>query len=80
MSYRELAQNIIDQLPDDKMVYVVSILASLGEMSGIDVYAELPPNRDTLDAAAEVDDMIRTGRGEHFDGATADLFASLLDD
>ncbi|MCD7844739.1 MAG: hypothetical protein LUG57_02575 [Oscillospiraceae bacterium] len=80
MSYRELAQTIIDQLPEDKMIFVVNILASLGEMSGVDVYAQLPPNSETMRAIEEVDDMIKTGEGQHFEGSTADFFAAWMEE
>ena len=33
--------------------------------------------RQKLAAMDEVDEMIRTGKGEHFEGSTADFFAQL---
>lgn len=35
------------------------------------------PNAKTLAAIEEVENMIETGKGEHFEGSTADLFAQL---
>ena len=35
------------------------------------------PNAETQAAIDEVDSMIRTGEGEHFEGSTADFFAQL---
>lgn len=35
------------------------------------------PNAETLAAMAEVDEMIRTGTGQHFRGDIADFFAML---
>ena len=35
------------------------------------------PNAKTQAAIDEVDSMIRTGEGEHFEGSTADFFAQL---
>lgn len=78
MSYQDIAKNMIDKLPEDKMVFVINILENIGEMSGINVYPEFTPNAETLEAIAEVDEMIRTGKGEHFTGTTAELLEELL--
>lgn len=32
MSYQDIAKNMIDKLPDDKMVFVINILENIGEM------------------------------------------------
>ena len=73
MSNRELAKSIIDCLPEDKLIFIINI----GEMSGISVHPEFTPNEETIKAMEEVDEMIRTGSGEHFSGTTADFFAAL---
>jgi hypothetical protein len=36
------------------------------------------PNAETFEAMKEVDEMIRTGKGEHFTGSTSDFLASIL--
>lgn len=77
MSYQEIAKNMIDCLPEDKLIFVINILENIGEMSGISVYPKFVPNKETKEAIAEVDEMIRTGAGEHFSGSTADFFATL---
>lgn len=77
MSNRELAKNMIDRLPEDKMIFVVNILENIGEMSGVSLYPEFMPNATTIAAMAETDEMIRTGSGQHFQG-TADEFTNLL--
>ena len=77
MSYQEIAKNMIDRLPDDKMIFVINMLEGLGEMSGLDIHPEFSPNKETLETMAEVDEMIRTGRGQHFQG-TAEAFTDLL--
>lgn len=66
MSNRELAKNLIDQISDTKLLYVIPFLqgASLSDKM---------PNAETLEAMAEVQTMIETGAGEHFDGATSDF-------
>lgn len=80
MSYQEIAKNMIDKLPDDKMVFVINILENIGEMSGINVYPDFTPNAETIEAIAEVDKMIKTGKGEHFTGSTVDFLESLLEE
>ena len=80
MSYKELAKNMIDRLPDDKMIFIINILEGLGEMSGLDIYPAFEPNAETIAAMAETDEMIRTGSGQHFEGSTSELFAQVLEE
>ncbi len=75
MSYQEIAKNMIDRLPDDKMI--INMLEGLGELSGANVHPEFTPNPETLEAFAETDEMIRTGSGQHFKGSAEDFFAML---
>ena len=77
MSYQEIAKNMIDHLPEDKLIFIINILDNIGEMSGIDIHPEFSQNKQTLEAMAEVDEMIRTGSGQHFQG-TAEAFTDLL--
>ncbi|GLC79923.1 hypothetical protein [Lacrimispora brassicae] len=77
MSYQDIAKNMIDKLPDDKMIFVINILENIGEMSGVNVYPEFTPNAETMEAMAEVEEMARTGKGNHFPGSTADFLAML---
>ncbi|MCD7956496.1 MAG: hypothetical protein LUG93_12275 [Lachnospiraceae bacterium] len=76
MSYQEIAKSMIDRLPEDKMIFVVNILANLGELSGIDIYPDFTPNAETLEAIEE----LKNGGGHKFSGSTDDLFAELLED
>ncbi len=78
MGYREIAKNMIDRLPDDKMIFVINMLEGLGEMSGIDIYPDFTPNATTIAAMDETDEMIRTGNGQHFEGKTEELFAQIF--
>ena len=80
MSYKELAKNMIDRLPDDKMIFIINMLEGLGEMSGLDIYPAFEPNAETIAAMAETDEMIRAGSGQHFEGATEELFAQILEE
>ena len=77
MSYQEIAKNMIDHLPEDKLIFIINILDNIGEMSGIDIHPEFSQNKQTLEAMAEVDEMIRTDSGQHFQG-TAEAFTNLL--
>lgn len=78
MTYQEIAKNIIDKLPNDKMIYVINILENIGNMSGINVYPEYEPNAETIDALEDVNNMIKDGTGEHFNGQTFDFFDDIL--
>ena len=80
MSYQEIAQSMIDRLPEDKMIFVINMLEGLGEMSGLDLYPDFKPNETTEAAMAETDEMIRTGSGKHFEGATEELFFRILEE
>lgn len=53
MSYQEIAKNMIDRLPDDKMVFVINILENIGEMAGVNLYPEFEPNAETIAAMEE---------------------------
>ena len=78
MSYQEIAKNMIDRLPDDKMIFVINILQNIGEISGVDIYPEFEPNAETIAAMAETDEMIRTGSGQHFQGSAEEFNNMLL--
>ena len=60
MSNRELAKDMIDRLPEDKMIFVLNILEKIGQMAGIEIYPDFQPNETTIAAMAETDEMIRT--------------------
>lgn len=72
MSTRELARSLLDQVPESKLLYVVAYLQGVTTPEDDET-----PNARTLAAIDEVDDMVKNDRGEHFEGATADLFAQL---
>ncbi len=70
MSYRELAHSLINQIPESRLYYVILYLQG----------AAVPddtPNAETLEAMAEVEEMIKTGSGQHFQG-TAEEFTDML--
>lgn len=66
MSNREFAKNLIDQIPESKLFYVISYL------QGAAIPEEIP-NEETLEAMAELEN----GGGIRFTGSTEDLFAEL---
>ena len=72
MSTRELARTLLDEMPDHDLIYLVAYMQSLKALKVAEI-----PNAKTQAAIDEVDSMIRTGEGEHFEGSTADFFAQL---
>lgn len=69
MSNREFAKSLIDQIPENRLFYVISYL------QGAAVPDERP-NAETLAAFAELD----SGGGHSFSGTTEDLFAELMEE
>jgi hypothetical protein len=69
MSNREVAKNLIDQIPEGKLVYIIAYLQGAA-------VPELTPNTDTLEAMAELD----SGGGHTFKGSASQLFAEILED
>ena len=69
MSNREFAKNLIDQIPESRLFYVVAYL------QGAAVPDETP-NVETLEAMAELDN----GGGYRFTGSAEQLFAELMED
>ncbi len=70
ISYKELAKNLIDQISDSKMYSIVVYL------QGTAVPDEIP-NAETIEAMAEVEEMVKAGSGQHFQG-TAEEFTDML--
>lgn len=69
MGYKELAKNLIDQIPDSKMYYIFAYL------QGAAVPEEIP-NAETIASIEELEN----GGGTLFNGSTADLFAELMEE
>ena len=69
MSNREFAKSLIDQIPENRLLYVISYL------QGAAVPDETP-NVETLAAFAELDN----GGGHSFSGTTTELFAELMEE
>lgn len=68
MGYKELAKNLIDQIPESKMYYIIAYL------QGAAIPEEIP-NAETLEAMQELEN----GGGTVFTGSTEDLFAELME-
>lgn len=73
MSDRERAAALLEAVPDYKIGYVIAYL------QGVTV-GEDEPNEETLEAFAEVEEMKRSGTGQHFSGSTKDFLDMLLED
>lgn len=69
MSYKELAKNLIDQIPDSKMYYIIAYL------QGATVPEEVP-NAETIASIEELE----SGGGTLFTGSTEALFAELMEE
>ena len=69
MSYKELAKNLIDQIPESKMYYIVAYL------QGAAIPEEIP-NAETIAAMEELEN----GGGTVFTGSTEELFAQLMEE
>ena len=69
MSYKELAKNLIDQIPDSKMYYIVAYLQG----------AAVPEERPNAETIASIEEL-ESGGGTLFNGSTEDLFAELMEE
>lgn len=69
MSNRDFAKDLIDQIPEGKLIYIIPYLQG----------AAIPdetPNAETLEAFKELE----SGGGHKFTGSTENLFAELMED
>ena len=73
MSNRELAKSLIDQIPESKLPFIIAYLQGAA-------IPEKIPNTDTLEAMKEVEEMIQTGKGQHFQGTAKNFTNMLLSD
>jgi len=68
MSNREFAKNLIDQIPENKLIYIISYL------QGAAIPEEIP-NAETIASIEELEN----GGGTVFTGSTENLFAELME-
>lgn len=69
MSNRDIAKNLIDQIPEGKLIFIIPYL------QGAAIPNEIP-NAETLEAFAELEN----GGGHIFTGSTEDLIKELLEE
>ncbi len=69
MSAREMAKNLIDQIPESRLYYVISYLQGAAT-------PDETPNAETLEAFAEIEN----GGGTLFSGSAADFVAMLQEE
>ncbi len=77
MSDREKAIQILNEIPDYRIGYIVSYLQ--GYLHGL-TDGEKVPNTETLEAIREGDEMLENGTGQRFTGSTEDFFKMILEE
>ncbi len=70
MSNREQVLQIVNALPEYKVDSLLGFLRTF-------LYNEDTPNAVTIAALREGDEMLRTGKGQHFQGTAKEFFAML---
>lgn len=75
MSEMERASALLGMVPQYKLGYVIAYLQGL--IADITTDQEDIPNAETIAAMQEVNEMIRTGSGQHFQGTAEEFFAML---
>ena len=75
MSEIERASALLRMVPQYKLGYAIAYLQGL--IADITADQEDIPNAETIAAMQEVDEMIRTGSGQHFQGTAEEFFAML---
>lgn len=72
MSDRDRAIEIVRNLPENKIIYVLTYLKGLEDGIADE------PNDETIAAMEETDAMIKNGGLHGFSGSTKDLFSKIL--
>jgi len=70
MSSREQILQIVNALPEYKVDGLLRFLRTF-------LYDDDTPNAETIAALQEGDEMLRTGKGQHFQGTAKEFFAML---
>lgn len=76
MSNRDICVSMLDDFTDAQLVNVAAMLRTMKQTIADAVYSEVP-NAVTVAALQEGDEMLRTGKGQHFQGTAKDFFAML---
>lgn len=74
MSELERASALLGMVPQYKLGYAIAYLQGL--IADIATEEDIP-NAETIAAMEEVNEMIRTGSGQHFQGTAKEFFAML---
>lgn len=72
MSDRDRAIDIIERLPENKIIYVLTYL------QGLEDGLQEIPNSETLKSFAETDKAIKDGKIKPFTGSTEDFLNDIL--
>lgn len=75
MSNKERCVALLDNFTEAQLVSVAAMLENMTQTQE-EQWDEIP-NAATIAAMREVEEMIRTGGGEHWSGSTEDFFAML---
>lgn len=75
MSEMERASALLGMVPQYKLGYAIAYLQGL--IADITAVQEDIPNSETIAALREGDEMLRTGKGQHFQGTAKEFFAML---
>lgn len=75
MSEMERASALLSMVPEYKLGYAIAYLQGL--IADITADQKDIPNSETIAAMQEVNEMIRTGSGQHFQGTAEEFFAML---
>ena len=75
MSNRERCAAALELVPESKLGYVLAYIQGL--IADVADDQGNAPNAETVAAMQEVNEMIRTGSGQHFKGSAAELFTML---
>lgn len=73
MNDREKVIDIVEKLPENKLIYVLTYLQGLSDGMADD------PNDDTIEALEETEDAIQTGDITPFTGSTKDFLDTILE-
>lgn len=75
MSNRERCAAALELVPESKLGYVLAYIQGL--IADVADASENTPNAETIAAMLEGDEMLRTGKGQHFQGTAKEFFAML---
>lgn len=75
MSNREQVLQAVNNMPESMLGYVLAYIQGL--ITNVTADQEDTPNAETIAALQEGDEMLRTGKGQHFQGTAKEFFAML---